>query len=885
MATKRAAAKSAVIATPTGPGARWVRAALQVNPFAYKGKVSPSSNYNDEVAYNTALLDKCEELGIELIAVTDHWCVDTARGLIDAAAARGITALPGFEANSSEGVHLLVIFEAATDFGDVTAAIGQCGATPGCVNGTTGNAYKDILAKMSERGALVIPAHVNVANAGLLVRLTGQPLVNAVTDPHLHAIAVSPGQPAAKHQKDVIAGKKPFARKHPLAVVHADDVSDPTTLETLGAATWFKLSSNLLSSLKLAVRTPETRISLDEPSITQRAVVREISWTGGFLNDVTIPIAHDLTTLIGGRGTGKSTIIESFRYVLGLQPTGAAARKDHASIVKDVLGSGATVRIVVDTVAPVPGTFTIERTVPHPAIVRDSSGTATQQKPGDILGSVEVFGQHELAELASDKTSVARMVQRFAGSLGPSAAYDKIRDDLRENRQLLTRAEKAVADLDDELTQIPRLEEHEARYKETDLPTRLAERKQLDRDEAILGDIGDRIGEVRSALEAFADDEAVAALVEPVDGIGTSPQEAHLARARKALTTLAAKLDDLTAKATAAIDAAEAEAAKAEEAWRNATTVQRDGHAMVIRELVEEGHDPDNYLNITKNLEILRAKVPKRRTAATRINDLIKDRNKLLGELASHETKQSKDLNAAVSAANKTTGGVVIVKPVAAPDREHIKAVIEQHVSGARVQIMAAIDEADFSPRALAVAGRVGVGELEKFGIRGAQAAHLADAGEACFRELEELTVGQAVDVQLDISPHSGTRQYRGIEQLSKGQRATALLLLLLGASTAPLIIDQPEDDLDNRFVYEGIVAKLRELKGSRQIIASTHNANVPVLGDAELIVALEGDGHHGWPVADGIGSLDDQPIRKLAEDLLEGGPAAFNARHHLYGF
>jgi ABC-type cobalamin/Fe3+-siderophores transport system ATPase subunit len=104
--------------------------------------------------------------------------------------------------------------------------------------------------------------------------------------------------------------------------------------------------------------------------------------------------------------------------------------------------------------------------------------------------------------------------------------------------------------------------------------------------------------------------------------------------------------------------------------------------------------------------------------------------------------------------------------------------------------------------------------------------------GEPCFRELEELTVGQAVDVQLDVSANGGTRQYRSIDQLSKGQRATALLLLLLGASSAPLIIDQPEDDLDNRFVYEGIVTKWRELKGSRQIIASTHIANVPVLGD-----------------------------------------------------
>ena len=99
------------------------------------------------------------------------------------------------------------------------------------------------------------------------------------------------------------------------------------------------------------------------------------------------------------------------------------------------------------------------------------------------------------------------------------------------------------------------------------------------------------------------------------------------------------------------------------------------------------------------------------------------------------------------------------------------------------------------------------------------------------------------------------------MDDLSKGQRATALLLLLLGASKAPLVIDQPEDDLDNRFVYDGIVQRLRELKGTRQIIASTDNVNVPVLGDAELIVAREGDGQHGWPVEDGVGSLDDAAI------------------------
>ena len=89
----------------------------------------------------------------------------------------------------------------------------------------------------------------------------------------------------------------------------------------------------------------------------------------------------------------------------------------------------------------------------------------------------------------------------------------------------------------------------------------------------------------------------------------------------------------------------------------------------------------------------------------------------------------------------------------------------------------------------------------------------------------------------------------------------------------------------DNRFVFNGIVANLRKLKGQRQVIVSTHNANVPVPGDAELIVTLEGDGQHGKPAADGISSLDDKKIRPLAENILEGGPATFNARQHLYGF
>src|SRR3546814_14699425 len=111
---------------------------------------------------------------------------------------------------------------------------------------------------------------------------------------------------------------------------------------------------------------------------------------------------------------------------------------------------------------------------------------------------------------------------------------------------------------------------------------------------------------------------------------------------------------------------------------------------------------------------------------------------------------------------------------------------------------------------------------------------------------MEELSVRLAVDVKLDVGYATGSKELKSMGQLSKGQKATALLLLLLSGSDAPLVIDQPADDLDNRFVFNGIVANLRKLKGRRQVIVSTLNANVPVLGDAEFIVPLEDIGQNG---------------------------------------
>ena len=118
--------------------------------------------------------------------------------------------------------------------------------------------------------------------------------------------------------------------------------------------------------------------------------------------------------------------------------------------------------------------------------------------------------------------------------------------------------------------------------------------------------------------------------------------------------------------------------------------------------------------------------------------------------------------------------------------------------------------------------------------------------------------------------------------QLSDGQRHTILLTIaMLAESNVPLVIDQPEDDLDNAFIFSSIVTTLRAIKERRQVILVTHNANIAVLGDSELILPLYRENDYG-KIKD-RGSIDTDATKQCVMNVLEGGPAAFLRRKEIY--
>jgi len=119
--------------------------------------------------------------------------------------------------------------------------------------------------------------------------------------------------------------------------------------------------------------------------------------------------------------------------------------------------------------------------------------------------------------------------------------------------------------------------------------------------------------------------------------------------------------------------------------------------------------------------------------------------------------------------------------------------------------------------------------------------------------------------------------------QLSDGQRHTILLTIaMLAESNVPLVIDQPEDDLDNAFIFSSIVTTLRAIKERRQVILVTHNANIAVLGDSELILPMHRESDRGK--TKDRGSIDTDATRRHVVDILEGGPDAFLRRKEMYG-
>ena len=884
-------------------GAVFHRCALQVNPRHYAATFRGTLESGDADAHAKAIVDKAAKIDVSVLAITDHNDVSGVPAFRSAAAARGIHVFPGFELSSNEGVHVLCIYSQTTEQAQLERYLGVFEITKTEPSSDLSRkSFEDVLRIVREQGGVAIAAHVT-NDKGLFQLSNGQPRIRAWQAEELLAIQIpGPVDDLPQEVRQIVENKNvDYYRAHAaeerlaIAVVNAKDIVQPEDLDDHSATCWIKMSEVSIEGLRQAFLDPGSRIRLNpkegklEPE--EHAELVALAWEGGFLDGAAVHFNPNLNVLVGGRGTGKSTVVESIRSVLALDAVGDEARKAHEGIVRHVLKSGTKISLLVRAHRPAVREYRIERTIPNPPLVRDDQGEVSNLSPQDVLPRVEVFGQHEISELTKSREKLTRLLDRFVErdeSL-PRRKSDLCRD-MEKNRRSLLDARADLLQIRERLAALPGLEETLERFREAGLEERLKEQSLLVREERVLTSIPERLAPFRECLENLKREIPIDRVFLSAKALEDLPGKEILARANEVFAQLDHDLERLAKEMEQALQCADQEVATVRAEWETRKKDVQAAYEKILRELQKSRVDGEEFIRLRYKIEELRP-LRERQSLARRVEKEHADRRRsLLVEWEDFKGEEFRRLDRAAKKVNQKLRDKVQVEVTAAGDREPLFCVLRDEVGG---RLSEAIDSLrgnrDLSLTQFVEACRTGSDALSKFGLTPAQADRLAKAEPEVLMRIEELDLPPTTAIRLNTAPVGDPPAWQALEDLSTGQKATAVLLLLLLESDAPLIVDQPEDDLDNRFITEGVVPRMREEKQRRQFIFSTHNANIPVLGDAELIVGLSasGEAEHGQGriAPEHMGSIDSQPVRELVEEILEGGKEAFERRRRKYGF
>jgi hypothetical protein len=881
-------------------GAEFVRADLQVHtPIDKRFKLPKTWNCGtDEEKKQVAegYVAATKKAGIGILGVTEHNDLTYAPLVREAARGSGVVVFPGVEFSLAPKLHLIALFEPDADIGRLWDLIVKLGlgkrdnerfhrdSSPRLIE----CGLPEFLSKVEDYGGLVIAPHV-CGQSGLLTLPEGQARVDAWKQEQILAADPGSGKPVSelgKFERGAFEGTHElYRRSRPMPPVWT---SDARSFDEIGRFhTWLKIGATTLEGLRQAFLDPGSRIrhAADFTGVKYPRILG-MGWQGaGFLSGEVVAFSDNLNCLIGGKGVGKSSVIETLRFAFGLEPAHdfATATKSHLS---SVLPSGGTVTVVIESQEP-RQTYVIERTQGgYDPVVREMNGKIVPNvSPLDLL-QPSIFGQKEIYGIALKPSDQLRALDDFLAARITELNRDEAttKKDLEKNTTDLMTLRTDAGEIAEQVADLLRLQQLKRRYDELGIAAKLecktkfqANYERLKRARTKLTEFLTSVEAVESGLSSDyesppAGDPLSNELAAAMALLAEAAQEwgASVAALRKSVSGRVASFDRLIAQAeseSAAVDA---------EFQASAEEIHKQYPEAEIGE----------YIKLQGQIEAITPLQRKAEQKAARIAKLQGERRDLLDKLLTIRRSRYEERHGMAEDLTARLEKALRMRVRFQGRAEAVRAAIESLRSGIhKTTLDGLLQHADFALPALLSAVDAGVTELKKrFGLTDASAAALAKCLEGRTRlDWDLLDVPDAIEIEFNVSPLATEPQYRPLESLSVGQKSTAILLLLLLKDDEPFVVDQPEDDLDNRFIYEDIVQRLRGAKEQRQFVVATHNANIPVLGDAEQIIVLTASNDQGR--VERTGSIDSRDVQAFVKSILEGGEHAFEMRKKKYGF
>jgi energy-coupling factor transporter ATP-binding protein EcfA2 len=836
-----------------GRGAEFIKADLHLHTHG-------SYDYKDDVDAED-IVEKLEEEDIELVAVTDHDEMETYQEVRSATEGKNLEVLPGVEITTPQGserqIHMTAIFPPEKSE-EVDSLLHEIGIKPSDPQDAQADAKISAIAEaVVQKGGIPILAHID-EKAGADFELDREnPIKDDIFDADVKALEIVEEETSEEYPE----------------FTHIQS-SDAHSLDEIGRNyTYLKMTEPSFEGLRLALTDSESRVSLEE-EINRHPRITGIRVDGSFLEDKEVKLNPNLNCLIGGKGTGKSTVVELIRYVFNEESQIENISEKSQSIVEANLGPGGVVEAHIVTEDS--KKYVIRREYSEdPEVLRP-----TGEEVMDISAfkreffNLEVFSQMELLELARDELSQMKLLDSYFDLKGLKKDKSEAKKNLEDNRKDLKGYVRKREELKEKLKDYDAIKEKIQVMEDKGVQEHLEKEEEWDKEKKTLSDTVSSIKSVKKFLE----ENKISEKLDVPDHSEETLNKELVEEAKDETKSLIEAVEDLEEKILDKLKSKQADVSQIRNRWSERREERLEEIEKMSEKIKEETDvDIDEYMGLKEEKIELDGLDEELDEINQEIDDLEEERGKLKSKIASARQDIRRKRKEGIENLNKSLNDVKVeLKPNSNRDEytQWITDVLQgQYINTEdRKKLARVLEPSDLRK----IVKEENYQRLEEEGFTENTSEKIIDTLREHLYELEIQEIKDSPDIQIKDG------EWKSLEKMSDGQKCTALLSIAMIEREIPLIIDQPEDQLDNEFVYTEVVDIIRQIKNNRQVIIATHNANIPVLGDAEQIVVMDSDGINGHFSC--RGSIENERVKGRAQSILEGGERAFRMRTEKYG-
>ena len=861
--------------------------------------------------------------GIDCVAITDHnsgeW-IDLVKGELDQLKHerheefRPIYVFPGVEISVHGGVHLLAIFGCDKKTSDIDSLLGKVGfeGQKGSGDGKTRRSLPEVIDDVNSVGAIAIPAHVD---KGLFEPAQRSILKQVVAEKNIFAIElIDPDY----DKPGIYTEKKPSWTE-----VLGSDSHHPSgnSQEKYPGShfTWVKMGTPSIEGLRLALLDGSLSVirsdgEEDKPNERAKMVLESIEVSHarylGRARPFKIRFNPWLNSIIGGRGTGKSTVVEFLRTAMRrtneLPENLKEEFEKYQRVYSDRKESGllteeTTIKAFYRMYdsrfciqwAPAGNLESIEEETEE-GHWKGTKGDIRQRFP------VRIYSQKQIFNLATEPLALLGVVDE-----APQVDRRSWDEEWKQEKTKFLSLRAKVRELEAGFSNESRL-----RGELEDL-----KRKQTIFEQAGYADVLKNFQKLRSqerGIEIWEDSwkDIAERLQQIADEMVPDPLDAetfnmeltadaelqdHAATVLESLGELSEETKSLASQVNKVREQWNMNLNNS--FWKESAVSAEQAYETLRVELANEGEtDPTSYGTLVQRRQSIESQLQGLEDSKKQIKELEKQIEEQLGKMIKlRRVLTEARRNFLNEVLNENQYVRIRVVPYGASDT------VETEFRQLLRRERAGFEKDIGSPDGGGLLGELYGEETDcsedfekklvkfKHNIRDISSgngnhpvadqrfsAHVSNLNPEAIDHIDAWFPEDSLDVQYNAT---GEREnFLSITEGSPGQKTAALLAFLLSYGNEPLVLDQPEDDLDNLLIYDLIVTQLRNMKRRRQIIVVTHNANIVVNGDSELVVALAP--HHGETKKGCYGSLQEKDVRETICTIMEGGSKAFEDRY-----